>query len=86
MRAVILSTVEAIVMLIIADLVKPITLCVCQTNIELTDSIIVTEVFWMTVTVIITLAGVVSQITDRGRVLTVEATVMTSYNTKYLVY
>ena len=67
-------------------MVKSITLCVCQAHIELTDSIIVTEVFWMTVTVIITLAGVVSKITDRGRVLTVEATVMTSYNTKYLEY
>jgi len=35
----------------------------------------------MTVTVIITLAGVVSQVTDRSRVLTVEATVMTSFTT-----
>ena len=78
MRAVILSTVEAIVMLIIADLVKPITLCVCQTNIELTDSIIVTEVFCMTITVIIAFAGVTGLVTHRSRVLTVQSTVMAS--------
>merc|ERR1719295_2579374 len=65
MRAVILSTVEAVVMLSIADLVKPITLCVCQAHIELTDSIIVTEVFCMAVTIIIALAGVASQVTNR---------------------
>merc|ERR1712223_1406976 len=78
-RTIILSTVEAVVILSIANLVKSITLCVCQAHIELTDSINVTEVFSMAVTVIITLAGMVSQVTDRSRVLTVEATVMTSF-------
>ena len=77
-RAVILSTVETVVMLSITNLIKSITLCVCQTNIELADSIIVTEVFCMAVTVIIALAGVVSQVTYRSRVLTVQSTVMTS--------
>ena len=67
-------------------MVKPITFCVCQANCNLTYATSITEIFWMAVTVIITLAGVVSKITDRGRVLTVEATVMTSYNTKYLEY
>ena len=52
-------------------MVKPITFCVCQANCNLTYATGITEVFWMTVTVIITLAGVVSKITDRGRVLTV---------------
>ena len=78
MRAVILSTVEAVVMLSIADLVKSITFCICQAHIELTDSIIVTEVLCMAVTIIITLAGVVSQVTDRSRVLTIQSTVMAS--------
>merc|ERR1712223_1637862 len=80
-RTIILSTVEAVVILSIANLVKPITFCVCQANCNLTYSTSITEVFWMAVTVIITLAGVVSKITDWGRVLTVEATVMTSFTT-----
>ena len=78
MRAVILSTVEAVVMLSIADLVKSITFCICQAHIELTDSIIVTEVFCMAVTIIIALAGVASQVTNRCGVLTVQSTVMAS--------
>ena len=77
-RTIILSTVEAVVILSIANLVKPITFCVCQANCNLTYATGITEVFWMTVTVIITLAGVVSQVTDRSRVLTVQSTVMTS--------
>ena len=79
MRAVILTTVETVVILIIADLIKPITLCICQTNCQLTySSFSVAEVLSMAVTVIITLAGVVSQVTHRSRVLTVQSTVMTS--------
>jgi len=78
-RAVILSTVEAVVMLSITNLIISITLCVCQTNVELADSIIVTEVFCMAVTVIIALAGVASQVTHRSRVLTVQSTVMASW-------
>ena len=38
----------------------------------------VTEVLCVTITVIITLAGVVTQVTDGGGVLTVEAAVVTS--------
>ena len=38
----------------------------------------VTEILSVTVTVIITLAGVVSQVTDGGGVLTVEAAIVTS--------
>ena len=41
-------------------------------------SLSVTEILSVTVSIIITLAGVVSQVTDRGGVLTVEATIMTS--------
>ena len=79
MRAVILSTVVAVVILIIAYLIKPITLCICQANCQLTySSFSVTEVLCMAVTVIITLAGVVSQVTHRSRVLTVQSTVMAS--------
>ena len=78
MRAVILSTVEAVVMLSIANLIISITLCVCQAHIELTDSIIVTEVFSMAITVIIALAGVAGLVTHRCGVLTVQSTVMTS--------
>ena len=79
MRAVILSTVEAVVMLSIANLIISITFCVCQTHRQLTySSFCVAEVLCMAVTVIITLAGVVSQVTDRSRVLTVQGTVMTS--------
>ena len=77
-RAVILSTVEAVVMLSITNLIISITLCVCQTNVELADSIIVTEVFCMAVTVVIAFAGVACQITNRSRVLTVQSTVMAS--------
>ena len=86
MRAVILSTVEAVVMLSIADLVKSITLCVCQANIELTDSIIVTEVFCMAVTVVIAFARVASLVTNRSRVLTVQSTVMASCNKFNVMY
>ena len=71
MRAVILSTVEAVVMLSITNLIISITLCVCQTNVELADSIIVTEVFCMAVTIIIAFAGVAGQVTDRCGVLTI---------------
>ena len=78
MRAVILSTVEAVVMLSIANLIISITLCVCQAHIELTDSIIVTEVFSMAVTVIIALAGVTGLVTHRCGVLTIQSTVMAS--------
>ena len=78
MRAVILSTVEAVVMLSITNLIISITFCVCQTNIELTDSIIVTEVLSMAVTVLTTLAGVASLVTHRSWVLTVQGTVMAS--------
>ena len=77
-RAVILSTVEAVVMLSITNLIISITFCVCQTNIELTDSIIVTEVLSMAVTVLTTLAGVAGLVTHRSRVLTVQGTVMAS--------
>ena len=55
-----------------------ITVSITHTRLLLTDSISVAEVFSMTVTVIITLAGVVSQVTDRSRVLTVQSTVMAS--------
>ena len=40
--------------------------------------LLVTEILCMTISIIITLAGVVNQVTDWGRVFTVETTVMTS--------
>ena len=40
--------------------------------------LLVTEILSFAITIIITLAGVVDQITDWGRVFTVEATVVTS--------
>ena len=55
-----------------------ITVSITNTWPQLTDSISVAEVLSMAVTVIITLAGVVSQVTDRSRVLTVQSTVMAS--------
>ena len=55
-----------------------ITVSITHTRLLLTDSISVAEVLSMAVTVIITLAGVVSQVTHRSRVLTVQGTVMAS--------
>ena len=40
--------------------------------------LLVTEILRMTISIIITLAGVVNQVTNWGRVFTVETTVMTS--------
>ena len=40
--------------------------------------LLVTEIFRETISIIITLAGVVNQVTDWGRVFTIETTVMTS--------
>ena len=55
-----------------------ITVSISHTRLLLTDSISVAEVLSMAVTVIIALAGVVSQVTHRSRVLTVQSTVMAS--------
>ena len=55
-----------------------ITVSISHTRLLLTDSISVAEVFSMAVTVIIALAGVVSQVTHRSWVLTVQSTVMTA--------
>ena len=55
-----------------------ITVSISHTWPQLTDSIIVTEVLSMAVTVLTTLAGVASLVTNRCGVLTVQGTVMTS--------
>ena len=55
-----------------------ITVSITHTRLLLTDSISVAEVFSMAVTIIIALAGMVSQVTDRSRVHTVQSTVMAS--------
>ena len=55
-----------------------ITVSITHTRLLLTDSISIAEVLCMAVTVIIALAGVVSQVTHRSWVLTVQSTVMTS--------
>ena len=78
--AVITAAVEAVVIVSIADLVKALTFNIFNTGGEgLTlASISVTEVLSFAVIIIVTLAGVVSQVTDGCRVLAVEAAVMTS--------
>ena len=55
-----------------------ITVSISHTRLLLTDSISVAKVFCMAVTVIITLTGVVSQVTQRSWVLAVQSTVMAS--------
>ena len=55
-----------------------ITVSISYTRLLLTDSISVAKVFCMAVTVIITLTGVVSQVTQRSWVLAVQSTVMAS--------
>ena len=40
--------------------------------------LLVTEILCMTISIIITLAGVVNQVTDWGRVFTIETAVVTS--------
>ena len=55
-----------------------ITVSISHTRLLLTNSISIAEVLCMAVTVIIALAGVVSQVTHRSRILTVQGTVMTS--------
>merc|ERR1711884_919025 len=83
---VIFSAVEAVVIVSITDLIISLTLNIPNTHGErLTFSrLSVTEVLSMTISIIITLAGVVTQVTDRGGVLTVEATVVTSWATAIL--
>ena len=78
--AIILATVEAVVMGSIADLVISLTFHISNTHGErLTLSRLrVTEVLSVTVSVIIALAGVVSQVTYGGGVLTVQAAIVTS--------
>ena len=78
--AVILATVEAVVMGRVTNLIISLTFHIIDTHGERLafSRLSVTEVLSVTVTVIITLAGVVSQVTDGGRVLTVGATVVTS--------
>ena len=78
--AVITAAVEAVVIVSIADLVKALTFNILNTGGEgLTlASVSVTEVLSLAVVIIVTLASVVSQVTDWSRVLAVEAAVMTS--------
>ena len=67
-------------MVSITHLVISLTLHIINTDGEelAFASFSVTEVLSVTISIIITLAGVVSKVTDGGRVLTVEAAIMTS--------
>ena len=78
--AVISAAVEAVVIVCVTDLVISLTFNIINTDREKFTfaSFSVTEVLSVTISVIITLAGVVSEVTDRGGVLTVEAAIMTS--------
>ena len=78
--AVITAAVEAVVIVSIADLIKALTFNILNTGGEgLTlASVSVTEIRSLAVVIIVTLASVVSQVTDWSRVLAVEAAVMTS--------
>ena len=77
---VISAAVETVVIVCITDHVISLTFHIIDTHGEglAFSRLSVTEVLSVTVTVIITFAGVVSQVTDGGRVLTVEAAVVTS--------
>ena len=78
--AVILATVEAVVIVSITNLVISLALHISNTHGERLafSRLSVTEVLSVTITVIITLAGMVTQVTDRGGVFTVEAAIVTS--------
>ena len=78
--AVISAAVEAVVMVSIAHLVIALAFHIINTDGQrLTlSSVRVTEILSFAVTIIITLTGMVNQVTDRSRVLAVEVTLMTS--------
>ena len=78
--AVISATVEAVVIGSVTNQVISLALNIIDTDGEelAFARLCVTEVLCVTIRVVITFAGVVSQVTDGGRVLTVEATVVTS--------
>ena len=76
-------TIEAVLMRSVGHITLPevpgVTILVTGAGPQLTlTSLSVTEVLSVTISVIITLAGVVSEVADGGRVLTVEATIVTS--------
>ena len=78
--AVILAAVETVVVGSITDQVISLAFHISNTDRErLTlSSLSVTEILSVTVTIIITLAVVVSQVTDGGGVLTVQTAIVTS--------
>ena len=77
---VISAAVEAVVIVCVTDLVISLTFHISNTHGERLTfaSLSVTEVLSVTISVIITLAGVVSKVTDGGGVLAVEAAIVTS--------
>ena len=78
--AVISTAVEAVVIVRVTDHVISLAFHIIDTHGEglAFSRLCVTEILGVTITVIITLAGVVSQVTDGGGVLTVEAAIVTS--------
>ena len=78
--AVISAAVEAVVIVCVTDHVISLAFHIIDTNGEelAFSSFSVTEVLSVTISIIITLAGMVSEVTDRGGVLTVEAAIVTS--------
>ena len=80
-RTVICAAVEAVVMGNIAGSVKADTVRMILTHVRHTETTAgVTLVSGVTVSVVITLAGVVTQVTHRGRVLTVEVSARAAWN------
>ena len=78
-RTVVCAAVEAVVMGNIAGCVKADTVRMILAHVRHTEATAgVTHVPRVTISVIITLAGVVTQVTDGGGVLTVEAAIVTS--------
>ena len=78
---VISAAVETVVMVSITDDVIALALHILDTHGEglALASVRVTEILSFAVSVIVTLAGVVSEVTDGGGVLAVETTVVTSW-------
>ena len=77
-RTVTATTVEAVIMVSIAGLVKPGTVRMILANVNNTEAVL-TLVPRFTVIIIVTLAGMVSQVTNGGRIHAVELSTGASY-------
>ena len=78
--AVVSAAIEAVVIVCVTDLVIAFAFNIINADREglALSSVSVAEVLCVTVSVIVTFAGVVNQVTDWSRILTVEAAVMAS--------